>query len=62
MLRDHFLVTNQSGDTIVFRVDPDRFELSHVNELDEPSNSTPAIANGRVLIRTAEALYCFEDL
>ena len=30
-----------------------------VNDLDDLSSSTPAIANGRIYIRTRSALYCF---
>lgn len=51
-------VTNQEGVTIVFRPSPQKFELVATNKLDEASNSTPAISNGQIFIRTMEHLYC----
>jgi outer membrane protein assembly factor BamB len=51
-------VTNQQGDTIVFRPNPQKLEVMAVNRLGEPSNSTPAVANGQIFLRTARALYC----
>jgi outer membrane protein assembly factor BamB len=50
--------TNQRGTTIVFRPDPEKLDVIAVNELGEPSNATPAFADGRVYLRTDEALYC----
>ncbi len=32
-----------------------------VNELNEESSATPAIANGRIYVRTKSALYCFAN-
>jgi len=40
----------------VFEANPEKFELVATNPLSEPSNSTPAISNGEVFIRTHEAL------
>jgi len=60
-VRDRLLVTNQKGNTVVFMPRADQFELSHVNELNEPSNSTPAISDGQIFIRTFNALYCIEE-
>ncbi|MDZ4849509.1 MAG: PQQ-binding-like beta-propeller repeat protein [Pirellulaceae bacterium] len=51
-------VTNQEGSTIVFKPNPERFELVATNELSEPSNSTPAISDGQIFIRTHKHLYC----
>jgi outer membrane protein assembly factor BamB len=34
-------------------------ELLESNALDEEIFATPAIANGRLYVRTASALYCF---
>jgi outer membrane protein assembly factor BamB len=34
-------------------------EILAVNELDDECYATPAIADGRIYIRTRSALYCF---
>jgi hypothetical protein len=34
-------------------------EVLAVNDLDEEVAATPAIADGRIYLRTAGALYCF---
>lgn len=51
-------VTNQDGATVVFRPNPEKFELVARNELGEQSNSTPALSDGQVFLRTFENLYC----
>jgi len=53
-------VTNQDGTTVVFKPNPDEFELVAANKLGEPSNSTPAISDGQIFIRTHKHLYCIE--
>ncbi len=37
-----------------------QWEQLAVNTMDDGSKSTPAIANGRIYLRTYSALYCFE--
>ena len=54
-------VTNQAGTTVVFKPNPEKFELIAKNELDEPSNSTPAFTSGQIFIRTFEHLYCIAE-
>jgi len=51
-------VTSRSGTTVVFRPSPQKFELLASNALGEDSNSTPAISNGEIFIRTFKTLYC----
>jgi outer membrane protein assembly factor BamB len=51
-------VTCQNGDTVVFAPHPDGYKELAVNSLGEPSNSTPAIADGEIFVRTFKALYC----
>jgi outer membrane protein assembly factor BamB len=51
-------VTNQKGETIVFKPNPDKFELLARNDLGEVSNSTPAISDGEIFLRTHQHLYC----
>lgn len=51
-------VMNQEGTTIIFRPDPRKLVLVASNELSERTNSTPAISNGEIFLRTYEHLYC----
>ncbi len=53
-------VINQSGDTFVLKAAP-KYELLSVNPVGELANSTPALADGEVYIRTERALYCFHE-
>jgi outer membrane protein assembly factor BamB len=47
---------SEDGDTFVVKAGPD-FEILHKNSLNEMSLSTPAIANGSVILRTQSKLY-----
>ncbi len=58
---DRLYVTNQNGTTIVFRANPEKYEQLAENKLDEPSNSTIAISDGEIFLRTAEHLFCIAD-
>lgn len=58
---DRLYVTNQRGTTVVFRPNPEKFEVLATNALGERSNSTPAVANGELFLRTHEALYCIAE-
>ncbi|MGB7325928.1 MAG: PQQ-binding-like beta-propeller repeat protein [Rubripirellula sp.] len=40
----------------------DDYELLSANDLDQQSWSTPALADGRIYMRTSAHLYCIEDL
>ena len=51
-------VINQSGTTIVFKPNPKRYEEIARNELRETCNTTPALSDGQIFIRTYEHLYC----
>jgi outer membrane protein assembly factor BamB len=54
-------LTNQEGNTVVFKPNPDKFELLATNKLDERSNSTPAISDGEIFLSTHEHLYCVAE-
>ncbi len=54
-------VTGQNGTTLVFAPNPDEFELIATNRLGEPSNSTPALSDGAIFIRTAQTLWCIRE-
>jgi len=53
---DRLYVVNRSGDTLVLRAAP-RFEVLASNPVGELSNSTLALSDGQVFLRTHEALY-----
>jgi outer membrane protein assembly factor BamB len=58
---DKAYVTDQAGRTVVFKPNPEKFEGIAVNELGEKSNSTPAISDGQIFIRTFKGLYCIAE-
>ena len=51
-------VTGRKGDTLVFAPDPKKFAPLAVNPLGEPSNSTPAISDGEIFLRTMKSVSC----
>jgi outer membrane protein assembly factor BamB len=53
--------TNQSGETTVFKPNPDKFEQVASNSLSDGCNATPAIANARLFIRTDKQLWCIGE-
>jgi len=52
-----FLVSEE-GKIAVLKAGPD-WDLLAVNDLGEGSFATPALSQGRIYVRTDEALYCF---
>jgi outer membrane protein assembly factor BamB len=54
-------VTGKSGTTVVFKPNPKSFELVASNALGEDSNSTPAVSNGEIFLRTFKNLHCIKD-
>lgn len=61
MVANRCYVTNQEGETIVFAANPAKFEKLAANNLAEACNSTPAISDGEIFIRTSKALYCIAE-
>lgn len=55
---DLLYVTGQKGITRVMKVNPEKYEVVSENDLGEQSNSTPALSDGEIFLRTWEALYC----
>jgi outer membrane protein assembly factor BamB len=53
-------VTGQNGITRVFKPNPDRHEVVAENDLGENSNSTPAVSDGEIFLRTFGHLWCVE--
>lgn len=56
------LLTTQKGETVVFKPKAEKLEVLARNKIDEPTNSTPAVAGGEIFLRTHEALYCVANL
>jgi outer membrane protein assembly factor BamB len=54
-------VTNQNGATFVFKPNAEKYEQIAENPLGESSNSTPAISDGNIFIRTHRHLYCIGE-
>ncbi|NNE00888.1 MAG: PQQ-binding-like beta-propeller repeat protein [Pirellulaceae bacterium] len=52
--------TDQAGTTIVFRPSPTNLDLLQSNPLKDTCNATPALAKGRVYIRTYGQLWCID--
>ena len=57
LVDDKVYVTNQSGDTNIFRAVP-KFELLATNSVEEYSNSTLAVSDGSLYLRTHKSLWC----
>ena len=51
---------SEQGDTYVIDAGPE-FAVAHVNELDEMAMASPAIANGRLLLRTRSKVYSLKE-
>ena len=51
-------VLSEDGDTYVVRAGPE-FEILGTNPLDEMTLATPAVAGGKLIVRTQSKLYCF---
>jgi outer membrane protein assembly factor BamB len=49
---------NQSGDVFVFAAEP-TFRVLATNSIAEPTNASLALANGKVVMRTDQSLWCF---
>ena len=55
---DRLYMLGQSGATVVFAPRADKLEILATNDLGEQTNSTPAVSNGELFLRTHEHLYC----
>ncbi len=57
---DRLYVVNRSGDTHILRASP-KFERLGSNPVGELSNSTLALSDGQIFLRTHKALYCIAE-
>lgn len=58
--KKHVFALDANGNTHVIATG-DEWKVVAVNELEQQSWGTPAIANGRIFIRTIDHLYCIAD-
>lgn len=57
-----FYVTDREGTTYVFAANPDKLDVLAENKLDgSMCNSTPALSDGQIFLRTFGHLYCIDD-
>ncbi|MEM9280665.1 MAG: PQQ-binding-like beta-propeller repeat protein [Verrucomicrobiota bacterium] len=52
---------SQAGDTVVFRASPEGLDVMAQSDLGEHTNSSIAVSNGQLFIRTHEALWCIGE-
>ena len=58
---DLIYTLSQGGETVVFKANPEKLEVVSQNDLDEYTNSSPAISDGEIFIRTWETLWCVSE-
>jgi outer membrane protein assembly factor BamB len=58
---DKLYVTSQRGSTYVFAADGKEFKQLAKNDLADKSNSTPAVSDGQIFIRTGTSLWCIGE-
>ncbi|HET6879673.1 MAG TPA: PQQ-binding-like beta-propeller repeat protein, partial [Pirellulales bacterium] len=51
-------VTDEGGVTYVFAPNPEKLDLLAKNSVDEPTNSTLALSDGQIFLRTFQDLIC----
>jgi outer membrane protein assembly factor BamB len=57
---DKLLISSEDGDTFVIKAGPTH-EVLRTNSLGEPIYASPAIADGRIFIRSLNHLYCIRN-
>jgi outer membrane protein assembly factor BamB len=55
---DRIVCISRSGKVAIVAANPESFQLLGSSELSDPCDATPAIAGGRLVIRTARRLLC----
>jgi len=58
---DRLYVTSKKGVTYVFAPDPKGYRQLAANDMGEASNSTIAVSNGELFLRTFKSLYCVAE-
>jgi outer membrane protein assembly factor BamB len=56
----HLIITTENGEIVLARATPDAHtELAHFSSLEGRTWNTPALANGRLLVRNATEMACY---
>lgn len=55
---DHIYTLSQSGETVAFKANPSAYTQVGHNKIGEKTNSSIAVSDGRIFIRTWEGLWC----
>ncbi|MCB1229432.1 MAG: PQQ-binding-like beta-propeller repeat protein [Verrucomicrobiae bacterium] len=55
---DRIFTLSQAGDSVVFKADSEKFEVIAQSDLGEETNSSLAISEGDIFVRTHEGLWC----
>lgn len=58
---DKVYMVSEAGNVVVLKAGKE-WEILKVNDLDDQAYATPAIADGRIYLRTRSTLYCFAKL
>ena len=58
MVEDRIYAFSEDGHAFVFAAEP-KFSLLASSQLDEGVMASPAVADGRLLVRGKQHLYCF---
>jgi outer membrane protein assembly factor BamB len=58
LIDDKIYACSEQGDVYVIAADPTSYQLLAKNSLAEPIYATPAVADGRLYVRTKTRLYC----
>ena len=61
LVGDVMYLLTQDGTTVVFKATKDGLEVLAENVIEEQTNSTLAIVDGEVFVRTHEHLYCIAE-
>ena len=58
MVEDRIYAFTENGTVFVFAAEP-KFRLLSQGKLEEGVKASPAVADGKLLVRGAKSLYCF---
>lgn len=58
---DRIYTLSQAGDSVVFEANPEEFKVIAENDLAEHTNSSIAVSDGELFIRTHEGLWCIAE-
>ena len=59
LVGDKVLGVAEDGRVVVFKADPEAFEVVYEGDIDEPVFASPAAAGGKLFVRGTKHLFCF---